>query len=503
MKETYQKLIRGEDVRETLSALRNIVKEEEKRKALAAAPKIAETLTGLLHAEDAKTRKNAALLAGDLGLSETKEALLAAYKSEQTLFVKSAYLAALKQIGAPEMLPYFKERLTELRSQPAPEEEKKHRGEEIRELTQILAAEEGVKKHPFSGFAEPHEMLLVTNREQREVTLSEVHGMSASVRRTAELHPLGVLVFSKDVKDVARLRTYRELFFPLHKSAGQREPLVLGANLSPAEAAEALWESDLFSMLSECHEGETPFFFRIGTKGTTLGTAYVQKLGSAIEQASGWRMMNATADYEMELRLVQRKDGDFVPLVKLFTIPVKRFPYRKHATATSMHPANAAMLMQLAKPYLKENAQVLDPCCGVGTLLIERDICVPAREMYGIDTFGDAIEGARENATLAGEQIHFIHRDFLDFKHDYPFDEIIADMPDRGKRTREEQDVFYAAFLKKAKSLLTPDGVLMLYTNEEGFVKKQLRLIGGLKLLKEYCIRKKDRYFFYIIGMKG
>ncbi len=61
------------------------------------------------------------------------------------------------------------------------------------------------------------------------------------------------------------------------------------------------------------------------------------------------------------------------------------------------------MLVALAEPYLKENAQILDPFCGVGTMLIERDIRVPAREKYGIDIFGEAIRGARENASYAGE----------------------------------------------------------------------------------------------------
>ena len=73
-----------------------------------------------------------------------------------------------------------------------------------------------------------------------------------------------------------------------------------------------------------------------------------------------------------------------------------------------MHPSLAALIMELAAPYLKENAQIIDPFCGVGTMLIERDIRVPAREKYGTDIFGEAIDGARENAALAGEQINFI-----------------------------------------------------------------------------------------------
>ena len=53
---------------------------------------------------------------------------------------------------------------------------------------------------------------------------------------------------------------------------------------------------------------------------------------------------------------------------------------------------------------LKENAQILDPFCGVGTMLIERDIRVPAREKYGIDIFGGN-PGVGENASYAGKSI--------------------------------------------------------------------------------------------------
>ena len=122
----------------------------------------------------------------------------------------------------------------------------------------------------------------------------------------------------------------------------------------------------------------------------------------------------------------------------------------ENAIAMSIHPATAAMLMYLAKPYLKENAQILDPCCGVGTMLIERDILVPAREKYGIDIFGDAIDMARENAALAGEKINFIHRDYFDFKHDYKFDEIVTNMPVKGKKQRG-YGCIYARFLKSLR----------------------------------------------------
>jgi len=135
-------------------------------------------------------------------------------------------------------------------------------------------------------------------------------------------------------------------------------------------------------------------------------------------------------------------------------------------------------------------------------MLIERDILVPAREKYGIDIFGDAIDMARENAALAGEKINFIHRDYFDFKHDYKFDEIVTNMPVKGKKAKEDMDAFYARFFEKSKSLLAEDGIIIMYSNEVGFVKKQLRLHPCYRLIQEYTVRKKDSYCLFIIGMK-
>ncbi|MGN0271550.1 MAG: methyltransferase, partial [Lachnospiraceae bacterium] len=135
-------------------------------------------------------------------------------------------------------------------------------------------------------------------------------------------------------------------------------------------------------------------------------------------------------------------------------------------------------------------------------MLIERKAAYPAKALYGVDTYGDAIQGARENTELAGENIHYVHRDFFDFTHRDRFDELIANMPAKGKKTKEEQDAFYQQFFEKAGTLLKKRGIMVLYTNETGFVKKQLRLHREFGLLKEYCIREKEGYCLFIIETK-
>jgi len=491
IKELYNTLVRGENQRETLSKLRGQIKEEASLAELKKLMGNGEVVTALLSHEDAKTRKNAALLLGDLQMQSALSALKEAYEKESTLFVKGSYLSALSRLDVTELLDFFKGRKEALLSAEIAEEEKKHIGEELHELNAMIVAIEGREKHTFKGFEKPHRLLLSTNREQREVTLDEVAELSATVQRRAELHPLGVQVFTKEIVPFTKLRSYRELLFPILEGETVSE--------QPKEAASQIWNSGILAFLEECHKEAAPFYFRLEVKSAIPHIEYAKKFSIALEQCSNYTLINDTKDYEIEIRLLASKEGGYAAFLRLRTLPMKRFAYRKNAIAMSIHPATAAMMMRLAKPYLKENAQILDPCCGVGTMLIERDICVPAREMYGIDIFGDAIVGARENAGLAGEKINFIHRDFLDFKHDYLFDEIVTNMPVKGKKTKEEIDAFYGAFFKKAAALLTDDGKIIMYTNEAGFVKKHLRLQTNFRLVQEFCIRKKEQFFLYII----
>ena len=233
---------------------------------------------------------------------------------------------------------------------------------------------------------------------------------------------------------MANLRTYRELLFPIRLKQEAEQAEVL---------ADEVWQSGIGDFLKECHKQGTPFRFRVEIRADMENdkrASFAKKFAIQLERVSARWLINSTGDYETEIRLIKKKDGSFAPFLKLYTIPMRRFSYRKNVVAASIHPSLAAMLVSLAKPYLKENAQILDPFCGVGTMLIERDIAQPAREKYGIDIFGPAIEGARENASLAGEKINFIHRDYFDFKHDYLFDEIITNMPVRGRQSRGEMD---------------------------------------------------------------
>ena len=303
-----------------------------------------------------------------------------------------------------------------------------------------------------------------------------------------------------NLSEVVKIRTFRELLFPLSVKEELR------ADSDAGEVGSSLAASNLLGLLEKCHREPAPFYFRLETRnGMDLKerSRYAAKIARAMEEESKRKLINSTEDYEFEVRILAGKDGGLRMFLKMNTIPMDRFAYRLHTISASIHPATAALLMELAGPYLKRNAQILDPCCGVGTMLLERHKKMPAREIYGIDIFGDAIAGARENAALAKIPVNFIHRDYFDFRHDYLFDEIIADLPVRGKRSKEEQDLFYQRFFEKSLEHLSGDGHMILYCNEEAFVKKQLRLHPVFRLEKEFPVGRKGEFALYIIGLRG
>ncbi|MBQ2901531.1 MAG: methyltransferase [Agathobacter sp.] len=493
MEKILKELTEHNNIRANLSALRQMVKEVDKKAMVLKQVMEQEDLfLSFLKHEDAKTRKNAALLLGDLVYQNALEALYEAYVSEQTLFVRASYLQALAELDTGDKLAAWKEALAKLlETEPEPEN-KKHVDEEIRALRKLVIREEGIRRHTPDIKDKKVKVLLVTNRTQRE-----------TIRRTidcgvASVHPLGVLVETEQLEKLMQLRTYREMVFPLNIEGYLSD--------NPVEAAKAIWDSNILELLNSVHKEDGEYYFRIECKSAMdleKRSVFTRKLATELESLSKGQLINSTSDYEVELRLIANKDGLFFPCLRLLTIKNPRFDYRKNAIAASIHPSTAALIMELAKDYLKEDAQIMDPFCGVGTMLIERNKKVPAREMYGTDIYGEAIAYARENTEAAGMRVNYIHRDFMDFKHEYLFNEIVTNMPLRGMKSKQEMDAFYGAFFEKAKTHLTKDAVIIMYTNEIGFVKKQLRLQKEFALLQETCLQPKNDFYLLIMGYKG
>lgn len=482
-----------ENLRKALSELRAVIKEKALYEEIRRRLKEGEVIAPLLLSEDAKIRKNAAALLGDLQIQEMALQLYLAYQKEETLFVRGTILGALEKTDPYPYLSELQEQYEFLCKKEIPEHEKKHTREEIRILERILRKEGKENRHTFTGWEEKLLILLTTNGGYQNLITEK---LSADRKKETSL---GVQAVVNDLRKVTAIRTFRELLFPV------RLDRTVVFEDGPEIFGEALANSKLLPLLERCHKEPAPFYFRIDLRGgfsLEERSRYIKRAAFAIEEKSGRRLINTPEDYEFEIRLLLDKTKKIHVFLKMFTIPMERFSYRKGTIAASMHPSMAAMILELARPWMKEKAQVLDPCCGVGTMLVERHKLLAAREIYGIDIFGEAVEKARINTAEAGMHVNFIHKDYLDFKHEYLFDEIIANMPIRGKRTKEEQDLFYRGFFDKSEELLTPGGILLLYSDENGFVKKQIRLHPAFKLYQEFLVREKEQFYMYVIGCR-
>lgn len=479
------------EVRKNLIQMKELLKDEETRKELSELSADNSIFLGFLKEEDPKVRKNAALILGMTGDQEILPALIEAYENEETLFVKSDYVKAMQKLDCTDYLTPLKLRLEELQKMQAEESEKKHIRKERKELEKLLEQGESSKLHAFCGYDKPCDMILTTDRGFAQMTAEQIH------RGRKAVAPSGVHLHTQDLRSVLNIRTFREILFPIHCKTNLLP--------EPEQTAEGLLAGDLLQLLERHLQGDAPYFFRmqiLAPMPEDKKNIFLKKTAYALEEKSGYRLKNTPGRYEVEIRLIQKREGDFHAYLKFYTLPMRRFSYRKNALAVSINPTQAALMLYLAKPYLKEDAAVLDPFCGVGTMLIERNKVLPARSLYGIDIYGQAIEGARENTELAGAEISYIQKNFFDFTHRHRFDEIVTNMPTRGKKNKEEHDEFYAEFFQKAKQHLKPGGIIIMYTNESGFVKKQLRLQKDMHLLKEYCIRQKEEWYLYMIEIE-
>ncbi|MDY3250180.1 MAG: HEAT repeat domain-containing protein [Candidatus Choladocola sp.] len=493
IKEYYEKICDGEDVRANLIALRQSLKEENNRRAFAyLLGGEFEKLCELLQHEDPKVRKNAALILGQMESEDLLPVLFDTYKTEKTKFVRVDYLKAMSEMDYERLVPRLEKELEVLRGTEFSQEEWKHVSEEIRMLQNMIMKYRSKGHHRFTGYHVVTDMVLVTNRCQREATARQI--------RNGRLTMLagGIKVREAQVGDLLPIRTYSELLFPL-------ETPVLPVH-SPEETGQAAAEGIMKKAL-ELHQGGAPFLFRIELKSRIAPErkgAYIRKISDAIEKASGGDLINSVSDYELELRLMERKDGTFAPMLKLFSLPDRRFAYRKETVASSIHPCNAALTVELAKPYLKEGAQILDPFCGVGTMLIERSRALTTGPMYGIDIYGDAIEKARDNTERAGCRVYYINKDFFEFEHEYLFDEIITDMPQvTASRAKKEIRQLYLDFFARAGKHLKKDGVMVLYATEPQFVQDSLSLYGDYRLENKYTINEKNGTCVFAIRWCG
>ena len=483
--------------------------------------------------EDAKTRKNAALVlqtiaeeygldifgddqvedpaasdeaptASDLPSAEVASYLYAAYKAEETMFVRSAYLEALKCFDCEPYRAELMERLTFLKEESWAEGDLKHVREERHAIESLFEAPASEMKSEFKGLDREMGILLVIDEAVREAAQTEL-GAGARVV------PGGVRLTTSSWKKVQSCRLYKEALFPV--------PLRKGSQITISNMGSLVADSKLIPMVDELLKAagdstqtgsagenagarEHPFRMEIrSSSDEDRSGAALKRAAAELEEASKGRLRNSKTAYEFTLVLMAKRDGSLSPYIKLPGSTDHRFDYRKNSEATSMSAVMAAEAVQMIRPYLKDGAQVIDPFAGVGTLLIERAKAVPHGDLYATDIYGHAVIGGRENAELAGVNISYINRDFFDFKHDYPFDEVITEFPDLFNKEAEEKEEFFRNFFRSAMEVTADKAMLFLISAEDKAMHKHIRLNPELRIVSEIEFRGHEK--IYVIDKKS
>ena len=292
--------------------------------------------------------------------------------------------------------------------------------------------------------------------------------------------PFGLRVMTDDMAAVTGCRLYERLYLTI--------PIKRGEKLTCENAGQTIGTSMLKRILDSYIKGERPIPTRIRVEVPATGTGKraIERMRDeesrvagiftdAIKEALPQDIEIVTSGYECEIFLPGRPDGTYGMYLWCACMGDGRFSYRRALEPTSMSAVRAATMIEMLHPYIIEEDSVLDPFCGTGTLVIERRRHGRTGNVFGTDISERMIAGARENAALSSEHIHFIQRDFFDFTYDGFFDEIITELPDLYHRSEREKRSFFGAFLKKCLSITAEGAVFGILTGEADIFSMELK----------------------------
>ncbi len=496
-----EQLVNNIDVRSNLIEIKQLLKKEGYNSPLQKELELhTDVLLALLSHEDAKVRKNAALIIGEMGADKLLSPLCDAYEKEETLFVRDSYLEAIGQMDYRPVVPVLRKHLKRIQGMEITAENKKHVTKERHLLMELISLVSDVVTHSYREDAAASKVLLTTKRGKEQLLFDELMEMCPEMQK--KMMSGGVMAVIKYPEQLSKVRTWQNLMFAFVKDNGFEK--------SGETIGHGIWDADVMGYLDQRHDiCDSVWKFRVDVKTKDEPkekTALAKSVAAALEELSKGQLVNSVSDYECEFVLTSSKDGRIFVWLKLNTWKDKRFTYRKNYVAASMNPMNGAQMIRACRPYFKDNANVLDPFCGVGTLLLERRLQsgqnYHVRGLYGVDTFGAAVEGGRENAGILNIPVNFIQRDFFEFTHAYLFDEVFTDLPD----TFDSEKVrigFYRRFLGKLEQHLNHNAHVFIYTLHGEDLKLVLRNNGSYKCLKEIPFaQNKDTAVFVLAYTK-
>ena len=500
----YGNLIKKEDLRQSISGLRQVLREsgELKESGALSGEHAMDRLYGMLEKdggidllldvlseEDPKTRKNAALLIGELSEAMTEadrkvciQKLYDCYGSELTRFVLSSYLIGLEHLTRSAELPEEMRMMLSSRLESIdamgeiPVQERKHILSERKALSKLLHMEDTKTTVTFRMPGDNFDVLLTTDPADRELLFAQVKKETEAARSL----PFGVLVSGRARDRVQSIGLYEYMMYRI--TPDKAMPFRSG------QLKDALDRSDFGRFIDDCFGVDAKLAFRIFLHAPyedRKRAAVIKKLEGEIEFYGSGRLQARKSDVDLHLHFYLQKNGNMGLLLRPLAQKDLRFAYRSRELDTSMAPRKAVKIVTLLASELSVGARVIDPFAGTGTLLIEREKAKPTEEMYALDTFGEAVTIGREAALAAGVRILYVHRDAASFTDDKPFTEIISELPDLFHKEADEKGQFFRELGEVTERLLSSGGVAFFLTSEGNALKSMIRQRSSLTFDRE------------------
>lgn len=425
----------GDDQRAALRLLADACRKKRFQEELA--PSVIRDAKKLLAIIDDKARKTASILVGLCAPDACAEALKSALMRETTRFVRPSMILALGNTVNPAQ--YLDGYVVE-------DGEEKHMREEREALQKALARTQ--QPRPVKALNLP--LWCTVTYIHRRALLSELHEKGCAHRETSGV-PGTVAVQSADL---SRIRCYVDALYELGG---------VGAYGDASKILDAIG----------CRGSD--YRIEAGAYRPEVRRDVIRSVSNGLAHL-GYR--DNPSAYSFEVRVMNDR------MFAVFSND-DRFCYRKQAVSASIHPVTAASVVQICKPYMKEGADVLDPFCGSGTMLIERGIAGCTHTLVGVDVSPFAIKAACANRRASGQNIALIRGDILGYGA-AKYDEIISNMPFGNRVSNHASNTtLYTQFADKLKSLLKDGGMAFLYTQEKKLLRSVMLAVKGLEIVKE------------------
>lgn len=238
---------------------------------------------------------------------------------------------------------------------------------------------------------------------------------------------------------------------------------------------------DALALWRRSHHGKRPSTWRVVSqkqgshefRRVDAGNAVIDALKQALPR--GMHPVKDEADIEFWLWL---NGSEALLGLRLSDATMRHRTYKQEHLPASLRPTVAAAMSLLSHPTAQDI--VLDPLCGAGTILIERALLAPVKEVLGGDIRKEAVTMARRNAQAAGVRAHWRVWDARKLPlESASVNRILTNLP-FGKQigTHEANTRLYAELAKEFQRVLAEDGILVTLTSEDRLWEAVLRDTG-------------------------